>query len=395
LFKRLINLWQSFCRVIFSEKKWCWPRQSDVLILDASQPEVFEKYFKPWSPEVLYMRGEQFNMLVLLASFFRRGSRVNAYTDCFIEKVRPRLIATYMHHYPNFYTLSGKYPNIKTLFVQHGLVSQYESIFEVINSQDSETTSNYSVDYMLVLGSGVGKKLSQHVDGEIIVVGGAKNNLVPKEKSPQQGVIAFISQWRPVAGMNMSGNFCPFDDFWRKPDSLILSCLVRYAKAKNKRLMIIPNRHKNGSEERIRGEEGYFRELLGSELRILSPSGPDSGYQAVDSAELVVSVDSNLGLESIARGNKTAVFSIRGQFANDTSLNFGWPGDFPDEGPFWTNNPDPDSFVRILDYLFDVDDIQWRKDVKASKFSSVMRYDPGNSILKKTLERILGVPPSP
>jgi surface carbohydrate biosynthesis protein len=394
MIKRFKKLWQSFCVVIFSEKKWCWPKKSEVLILDASQPEVFEKYFKPWSSEVLYMRGEQFNMLVLLASLFRRGSRINAYTDCFIEKVRPKLIATYMHHYANFYTISDKYPEIKTIFIQHGLVGHYSSIFEVINSQDSAPINNFFVDYMLVLGSGIGKKFSEHIGGETVVVGCAKNNLVPKEKSPQQGVIAFISQWRPT-GFQMGEYFCSFDEVYRKSDSLILSFLAQYVKTKNKRLMIIPNRHKNASKERIKGEEEYFKDLLGSELELLSPSGSDPGYHAVDSAEIVVSVDSNLGLESIARGNKTAIFSIRGGFINDPSLNFGWPEDFPDEGPFWTNNPDPDSFVRILDYLFDVDDIQWRKDVKASNFSAVMEYDPGNSILKKTLERILGDPLSP
>jgi hypothetical protein len=63
MFKRLIRLWQGIYKVILSEKKWCWPRQSKVLVLDATQPGVFEDYLKPWNPEVLHIRGEVFYLL--------------------------------------------------------------------------------------------------------------------------------------------------------------------------------------------------------------------------------------------------------------------------------------------------------------------------------------------
>ena len=157
--------------------------------------------------------------------------------------------------------------------------------------------------------------------------------------------------------------------------------------------MIIP-RFKKGSDCRMT-EKRYYRDLLGSEPEYLELKKPNSSYHAIDTAEVTVSLDSTLGYESLARGNKTAMFSIRTVFADLPAGNFGWPGDFSDEGLFWTNNSDPESFVRILDYLFEVDDERWRKDVNESNFSSVLAYDPDNVILKKTLERVLGVPPSP
>jgi len=395
MFKRFIRLWQSFCKFILAEKKWCWPSQSDVLVLDATLPSmVLVEFLEPWSPKVLHMRGEQFNIPVLLASFFKRGSLVNAYVDCYIEKVRPRLLVTFMDTYVGFYSISKRHPDVKTLFVQNAMRNYFTDIYEVFDDLGSEVTSNFFVDYMMVLGPDIGKKYSQYIAGEIVEMGSIKNNLVRKEKSSQQGVIALVSQWRDCAGFQMKGDFCLFEDFWTKPDSLVVQCLMQYAKTKNKQLMIIPNRLKNLPEDLIRREEDYYRELLGSEPEILYPSGPYPAYQAVDSAEIVVSLDSTLGLESIARGGKAAIFPIRGPAIGDPSLNFGWPGDFPDEGLFWTNSPNPESFVRILDYLFAVDDEQWRKDVEASNFSSILAYDPGNSIFKETLEKILGTPPS-
>ena len=73
-------------------------------------------------------------------------------------------------------------------------------------------------------------------------------------------------------------------------------------------------------------------------------------------------------------------------------MTYGWPADFPDEGFFWTNNPDPDSFVRILDYLFEVDDLRWRKDLEDTNFSSLMVYDPENSAFQTILEKELRPP---
>ena len=70
----------------------------------------------------------------------------------------------------------------------------------------------------------------------------------------------------------------------------------------------------------------------------------------------------------------------------------GWPADYPDEGPFWTNKPDSDIFIRILDYLFEVSDEQWKKDVTSTNFSSLMEYDSGNTIFKSILEKELGSP---
>jgi hypothetical protein len=70
-----------------------------------------------------------------------------------------------------------------------------------------------------------------------------------------------------------------------------------------------------------------------------------------------------------------------------------WLGNFLDEKLFWTNKTDLNSFVRILDYLFEVDDIQWHKDVSDSSFSSLMVCDPRNKLLKSILEKKLGSPP--
>jgi surface carbohydrate biosynthesis protein len=385
-FKGVSKIWRY---LISAKLKWSLPRQSDVLVYDAGGQEILLEYLKPWNPEVLHVRGEQIYLRLLFSSLFRREARRDAYEDCFIEKVRPRLIVTFIDNNWHFYTISQRHPEVKTLVVQNGWRTRYPG-FGVFEEMDFDASSIYFVDYMLLFGSVTAEKYAQYIKGNIVLMGSIKNNYKPKEKLPERGIMAFLSSWDPV-GITVAGVFITKEeDYPGKVDRPVIQCLVRYAEEKKKRLMIIP-RNPKGSELRVQ-EEAYYRELMGCGPEFLESKEPYSSYSAVDYAEVVVTIDSTLGYESIARGNKTAIFSLRSKLFQSWKGDFGWPKEFQGEGPFWTMTPDPDSFVRILDHLFEIDDIQWSKVTEAINFSSYMIYDPGNSILKKTLKKVLDAP---
>lgn len=369
-----------------AHKCWYWPRLSDVLIYDAINQDVIMEYIHPWKPEVLHVRGEQINMRVLFASLFRSGKRANAYVDCFIEKVRPSLIITFIDNSLNFITISQRHPNVKTLVIQNGWKGYYADIFETLDKLDSIWRSKLKIDYMLLFGPAIGAEYARYIRGTVMPIGSLKNNQVPRTQKLRRDVIAYSSQWHKE-GLYMGDIFYTHESFFGQVDRIILRCLERYARSKKKELVIIP---RNAKHSDLHAQENlYFRELLGCECVFLAPNGLYPSYQALDAADVVVAVDTTLGYESIARGKKTAIFSIRSNLLGIHGLTYGWPADFPDEGPFWTNCPDSNAFVRILDYLFEVDDAQWRKDIEATNFSSLMIYNPGNSILRSILEREL------
>ena len=386
-FKSIRKLWHYFSFFVFSKKVWNWPRKSQVLIFDTCTQEIFLNYFQPWHPEMLHLRGEQLNMRVFLSSLLKGGRLKDAYIDCFIKKVQPRLIVSFIDNNRYFYTISNRHPNVKTLFVQNGLRSYYSDIFEAFDTLDPDITSAFFVDYMLTFGSVIGGKYSRYIKGSVLPMGSVTNNHVPKSELKRKGVIAFVSQWHHKFNCVWDGTHYTEKTFAALAEPLIIPALVLYARENNKRLTIV-RRSRQQSDLRSL-EEAYFREILGHEPEFLDPPGTCRSYLALDAADVVVSVDSTLAYESIARGNKTGFFSTRDVFG----YAYGWPGDFPDEGPFWTNNPNPDSFVRILDYLFKVDDMKWNKDLEDTNFSSLMVYDPGNSVLKKIIEKELGDPP--
>ena len=285
--------------------------------------------------------------------------------------------------------------------MQNGIRGYFNDIFEILENLDSDTISTFSVDYMLVFGSEISKKYSQYLKGKVLSAGSIKNNFVRKKYSPQPGVIAFIGEWKSMKSLTIGENFFSFEDYFTRPYRIVISCLMNYASENNKRLVIIPSyRNKEPGyasktpSNLLSMEKDHCRELMGIEPEFSEFLDSYSSYQAVDSAEIVVTLESTLGYESLARYKKTAFFPIRSTLFGMQDYAYGWPTDYSDEGPFWTNQHDPDIFIRILDYLFEVSDEQWEKDVEATNFSSLIEYDRGNTIFKSVLEKELGPPPT-
>jgi surface carbohydrate biosynthesis protein len=385
------KFWRFFLYFLRAQKCWRWPRESEVLIYDAAGQNILLEYLQSWKPEVLHVRGEQINVRVLFASLFNRGKKSDAYVDCFIKKVRPRLIVTYIDNNFGFYLLARKHQNAKTLFMQNGIRSYYADIFETLGcSKPSE--DDVKVDYMLTFGRRIGAEYARYISGNVVPIGSLKNNLVPKRHTKKADTIAFISQYRDTKGLSMGDKFYSFEAFFEQADRLVLLFLAKYAKKNGKELFIVPcSGHDNGNDLKEKEQE-YYRQILGQACIFSEMRWHGNSYDSIDTAEVVVSIDSTLGYESAARGNKTAMFAIRTQLLGVVALNYGWPGVYPDDGPFWTNCPDPVVFERILDHLFAVTEEQWRAELVEQGFADIMAYDPGNTVLQSVLRAELGEP---
>lgn len=379
-------------RYLFVAKKsWRWPRISDVLIYDASSAEILLVYLHPWRPEILHCRGEDINVLVLLASLVRKGNRWRAYVDEFIERVQPRLVVTFVDNNPGFYTLAARHKKLKTMFIQNGYRGYYLDVFEHL-SKDEAPRESYKVDYMLTFGSLTGAEYAKYIRGAVIPIGSITNNHIPRKNPNKGNILAFVSQYKQQ-GVTIGGHHFSHEEFYRKPDSLILKFLVRYASARAKKLLIVT---RSRCPKELKEEQAYFCAIVGPAASFAGGDWFGDSYEAVDSAEVVVSNTSTLGLESAARNRKTAFFTIHKHIYEMRAMDLiwdrgiGWPKSCPEEGPFWTNHPDPASFERILDHLFAIDEGQWQTELADCGFADIITYDPGNTILRAVLRKELG-----
>ena len=342
-------------------------------------------YLTDWSVEVLPVRGESINIPVMLVSLFVGGNRSDAYFDVYIRKVRPKLIVTFIDNTPAFYRLAPRHPGVKTMFIQNGWRGYHVDVFEQLDAQTGDHRE-LAVDYMLCFGSAIGRHYQRYIKGNVVAIGALRNNQYLPGIARDVGRIAFVSQWRSE-GLQVAGRTYSQEELIAAVDRYIVSFLAEYARAHGKRVSIIP-RTPADSEAR-QDETRYFAAMLGGGCDFLEYDSANSSYRAIDVAEVVVGVDSTLVYEAIARGTRTAVFSIRGALMGVRGFDYGWPATNQPEGPFWTNTPSHDRFAAVLDYLFAISDNDWREELSRISFEDLMTFDPGNLILKQMLAKAL------
>jgi surface carbohydrate biosynthesis protein len=249
---------------------------------------------------------------------------------------------------------------------------------------------------MLVHNTVVGRHYGNYVSGNIIPLGSLKNNSTPISPDKEKKGVLFISQFHAKPPCNAplwvepDGTPVYWDQFFRVDKSTI-GFLGKWCHDNQKLLLICGRENKEWHIER----DFFASELPDCAWEFVPRSSGSSAYMLIDSAEIVVTIDSTLGYEAIGRGKKTAVLSCRVIDCPNSSRKlawpFGWPADFPDKGLFWTNDMKAQEFNRVMDYLSEINDTDW-ESVRQQYTGALMAFDPANSLLVALLKQIIQEP---
>ena len=114
-------------------------------------------------------------------------------------------------------------------------------------------------------------------------------------------------------------------------------------------------------------------------------------YSHLNQFKMVVFLYSTLGYEALSRGIKCACFpygSLDDDWVKKNQLlpviPFGYPGNYKNVGPFWSNMTDDQLVEEILEKVFNYSHEEWERIVR--QFSpDIMQFDPGNSIINKVI----------
>ncbi|AOP33684.1 hypothetical protein A0128_07410 [Leptospira tipperaryensis] len=382
---RIINLLTFF---LFSKKEWGFPRKSDLLFYDASGYEFFKKYIDSYNPVILYTRGEILNIPIFLLSL-SKGFNIQNYFKTYISFVCPKLILTFIDNDPNFYELKAAHPEVATMFVQNGFRGEIGDIFGYLSPKES-----YNVDYMLTFGEDIGAKYNEYIKGKSVPIGSFKNNLNPVGSYSNlinQRSILFISQYISPPSkkdelffVEPDGSTYSWEQFY-EAEFLLLPALKKFCQSRNKSIQVCGRSKKKDIDE-SNFYNGFFD---GLEWSMTTHSSSISSYELIDSAELIVFIDSTLGYEALARGKKAAAFPLRCKSLRNDSYRFGWPSKFSESGPYWANEWNEDFFLKKLGDLDDLTSTQWKRELESTRFSKVMDFDPGNSKFTSVVRNIL------
>ena len=143
-------------------------------------------------------------------------------------------------------------------------------------------------------------------------------------------------------------------------------------------------------KKNIKDKEKLFwnKKLEGINFNFIPQSDTRNTYQIIDEAKLLISIDSTLGYESIARGNKICVFSVRGNKYPYNSSKFGWPANLNDKGFCWTNSVEYSEFKRVLEDTYAISEKDYFMNKAKNIIPDQMIFDEDNKIFQKIIKAL-------
>jgi len=142
-------------------------------------------------------------------------------------------------------------------------------------------------------------------------------------------------------------------------------------------------------------ELAFYKSHLKQSRFEFTPRKPKTfQYCRTDAARLVVSTGSTLGLESLARGNRTGIFDPMSYILKNDSYRFGWPAVLGSEGPFWSTEASPLRIEEVLGTLLNISDERWGEMLW--EYRGVLPiFDSGNKIFIDQLSQFGAESPNP
>ena len=381
----MINYIRLLCVIKFMWKK---PQHKKILIYDRANLYFFLKYFKKKDITVLDIRKESINVPIFFFTLFSSGLKnlfIN-YVLNYIHCVNPSVIVTMTDTDLRFYQLKSKL-NIspKIIAIQNGLIGS-RNFFENSHKEINRKKLKLCCDYIFCINKVIISRYSKIIKANFFSIGSFKNNAIIIKKK-RQNYILFISQFTtPKKNLNdiffkNKNTAVTYSKFYNS-DITVLEKLNSFCNKKNIKLFI-KLRNSRSSEEK----EFYYKNLSFDNVNFKSTINKVQDYQILDAARAIVFVDSFMGYEAFARGNKIAAFSVRGKIIKTCNANFA-NNQLPNDGFFWTNKNSQRKLSTIMNRVLAASNSDWNV-IKKKLENKIILYDKDNNKFKKLIKKIL------
>ncbi len=345
-------------------------KEKKFLIFDAEESSHLFNYLKKNETEILNTRKEIINFWILLKCFFNFKLSYKYYLIFYIKTIKPKIIITLIDNNLFFYEIK-KFYQCKTLSIQRGLRTEYNDIF----SSYQEEKKDLSCDAIFVWNEKLGKKYENLIKTKIEVIGSFVNNIEKKiEGEIIKRDILYISTFRPNKDEKKIFKNLTWYDFIKNEPSL-LKYLNNYCKKFNRKLSVI------GRYDESNGEKDFFSKNFDNDLSFeyVKNYNQRDTYNICSNANLIITIDSTLGYEMLARGKKVAFFGLRPNLYPLNTRNFLYP-EISKKGKFWINTErlSENEFLEIINYLNTVKENDWHEEHNYIK-KNYISIDEGNN----------------
>jgi surface carbohydrate biosynthesis protein len=375
------------------------PKGQQVALVDASGFNILNKYIPEKDISIIDL--EQMNIFAALRMFVAGKKSLFDYTVAYIKIFKPQFVFTFLDNNVNFYKLAAIFPKIKFIAIQNGQRANYANqmgfgFFDLLENESAKNT--LSAHVICVLGTTAADQYTQYIQAKPVVTGSLKNNLIGNQIPPTERFdIVYVSQHAPFEIPNSEvefffGNTPITASAFYTIEQKIVRFLAGHSKRVNQSFAVLGKRTDSSPYER----DFFSSAASPNTVRFIPRTSETSTYEFCNSASLIVTADSTIGYEFLARGNKVVFLSGRtNAVSNELSreihdTDFGFPLEVGTSGPFWTNMASESEFEQVIGSVQSMSDAQWASAI--SPYNDVlMAYQPGNSAFIQML-RSEGIP---
>ena len=340
-----------------------FPRKKKILIFDDVEMDEVKDTIDKYGYIELNLR-EKFNIFILLKIIFKlKKINIHEYTLEFIKSYSPKLIISVVEHNISFYQLKEKFPTIIFIMVQNGMRSKNFDIFDSLKKENKKLF----VDHFFLFDELIAKEYKKYINFKTHVVGSFKNNCVRiNNRIKYKKSLLFISQSpnKPFVYKKKLITEKNYKNFWIEEN--LLNIIRKYCIKNQITLYILgKNRDKNFRA----GEIFFYIDLLGKDFKFLKAR--KRNYSLVDKYDTIITINSTLGYESLARKKKCIFLNNRKIYGKKISTNL-WPLKLNNHGQFYSDNINQKSVYDLLSKNINLNYKEWYKINKkiASKFQN-------------------------
>jgi len=370
------------------------PKRQQVALVDASGISILNEYIPQKDTSIIDI--EHINVFALLRMIVAGKKSLFDYIIAYIKVFKPQFVFTFLDNNVDFYKLAAIFPKVKFIAIQNGHRANYanQSGFGFFDLLKNESAKNkLSAHAICVLGTTAGNQYTQYIQAKPVVTGSLKNNLIGNQIKPTERFdIVYVSQHAPFEIPNSEvkfffGNKSITAEEFYAIEQKIVRFLAAHSKQTGQSFAVLGKRTDSVSYER----EFFVTAASPKEVQFIPRTSETSTYEFCNSASLIVTTDSTIGYEFLARSNRVVFLSGRINAVSDElsreihDTDFGFPLELESAGPFWTNSANESDFEQVIGSVQSMSDAQWATAISPYN-DLVMAYQPGNSAFIQMLQ---------
>jgi len=374
--KKIINYLIYFINAKWSIKS---PLKKKFLIFGNNNQIILENILEE-NYFFLNIQGKHIYIKLFLKTVFKFSFKSflhKYYLNC-IKEIDPEIIISSNDTDTFFWKLKKYFPNKKIILIQNAKkTGNPRDLFYHLEKHKFE---KQKLDYVFLMNDSIKNKFEKYIEAEFIIHGSLINNSFEKLNVKKKNY-AFISQicdyghetFDKISNKEIS------ETFYNESKRLLKYFTIFKP---NEKIFVIPY---NNEKKLIEFEKIKFEEIskdLNLEIIVLDKLDRYSNYKQLDYFHLTMGLSSTILYENFGRGNKSAFFNYL-KNCGILGYELGWPKK-EKETSISTNINDQKNFMRIMNFLDDISDLNWNKEARKLK-EDIMDFDQNNQKLRKLI----------